>query len=77
MTKELIFADKVSSLTVGVLTKNEIKLIRQSFGLTQTNFSDLLGVKYNNYSSWESGYKNPSSPALTLMHVAKNTLKYL
>lgn len=63
--------DHLSQLNVKVLSPSKIKLIRKSFGLTQVDFSDLLGVKYNTYRSWEGGYKRPSSPALALLHVAK------
>ena len=71
MEEELFKIGTLSNLSEGFLSSTEIKLIRQSFGMTQVDFSDLLGVKYNAYRSWEGGYRYPSSPALALLHVAR------
>lgn len=71
MEEEILKIDDLSSLSGGLLSATEIKVIRKSFGMTQVDFSDLLGVEYNTYRSWEGGYKHPSSPALALLHVAR------
>lgn len=45
--------------------------------MTQEKFSELLGVTYNTYRSWEGGYRKPSSPALSLLYIAKIILNFL
>ncbi len=71
MKFKIIIINIISNLYPERLSSDEIKSIRKSFGVTQTNFADLLGVKYNTYRSWEGGYKSPSSPALALLHIAR------
>jgi DNA-binding transcriptional regulator YiaG len=45
------------------LDRLRIKSIRKTYGMTQVNFADLLGVAYDTYCSWELGVRKPSSPA--------------
>lgn len=71
MMKEISIINIISNLHPERLSSDKIKSIRKSFGLTQVDFADLLGVKYNTYRSWEGGYKSPSSPALALLHIAR------
>ena len=71
MKFKIIIINIISNLYPERLSSDEIKSIRKNFGVTQTNFADLLGVKYNTYRSWEGGYKSPPSPALALLHIAR------
>jgi len=48
-----------------------LKQTRKSvYGLTQVEFAELLGVRYNTYKTWESGRYKPCSPAQALLHMA-------
>lgn len=53
------------------MSPGRIKKIRKKYGMRQADFADLLGVKYDTYSSWEKGVRNPSSPARTLLHISQ------
>lgn len=72
MIEDILELAKLRKVVIGKLTPAEIKSIRRKFSLTQVAFSDLIGVKYNTYRSWEGGYKYPSSPSVALLHIAKN-----
>lgn len=41
-------------------TKDRIKKIRKSAGLTQTAFGELIGAKGNTVTGWETGLRVPS-----------------
>ncbi|HHZ65564.1 TPA: helix-turn-helix domain-containing protein [Candidatus Poribacteria bacterium] len=45
----------------------EVKSIRQKMGLTQEEFSLIIGVSYYSVVSWENGRRIPSGPAVKLM----------
>lgn len=46
----------------------EIKELRTSKKLTQQQLAELLGFNKSAVSSWESGDRNPSGPALKILH---------
>ena len=46
---------------------NRIKQIRKHFGLTQTEFASRIGAQTSTVSSWESGFRSPLSPALSMI----------
>ena len=71
MKNKFLSAKDLSNIGEELITPQIIKNIRKNYNLTQDAFSDLLGVKYNTYRSWEGGYKNPSSPAIALLQIAK------
>ena len=45
---------------------------KKVYGMTQWEFSSLIGVRYQTYKSWEIGRYTPSSPARALLHMAIN-----
>ncbi len=52
------------SSIVGSMAKvNELRLIRQSLGLTQTDMGALLGVKQPGYARWEDEPEKPAAQA--------------
>jgi putative transcriptional regulator len=53
------------------LTPKIIKEIRAMFGFTQVKFAELIGVKYDTYRNWEIGHRSPSSPASSLLRIAR------
>ncbi len=48
----------------------DIKLVRDSFGLSQENFARMLGISPSTLQSWEQGRKNPAGPARLLLQIA-------
>lgn len=51
----------------------ELKQTRKfTYGMTQEEFADLIGVAYYTYISWEQGRYKPSTPAQALLHIVSN-----
>ena len=48
-----------------------IKAIRESYKMTQVNFSDLIMVNYETYRSWEEARRFPSSPGAAILFIAE------
>jgi putative transcriptional regulator len=48
----------------------DVKLIRKSFGLSQTKFSRLLGISPSTLRNWEQGLRRPEGAARVLLSVA-------
>ncbi len=49
-----------------------VKAIRQKAGLTQTQFSTMIGISVRTLQNWEQGHRKPDGPALVLLQVLKN-----
>lgn len=47
--------------------KDRIKLIRKNAGLTQSQFAKSLGTVQNTITGYETGRRNPSGSAITLI----------
>lgn len=45
--------------------KDNLKALRKSAGLSQSQLADMLNVSYKTVSHWESGYSEPSIIQLT------------
>ncbi len=48
-----------------------VKSIRAKLGLSQTQFSRLIGVPPGTLRNWEQGVRRPTGPALALLRVAQ------
>lgn len=46
---------------------SEIKALRESTGLTQRAFSDMLGIPKRSIENWESGVSNPPKYVVRLI----------
>jgi HTH-type transcriptional regulator / antitoxin MqsA len=55
--------------TDGLLTSEEIKAIREMFGMTQVKFAELLGVGEKNFARYESGQTTQSKSMDHLLRV--------
>lgn len=53
------------------LKPKEIRKIRTSLGLSQTDFAHYLGTSVACVRSWEQGTRRPQSAALRLLTIAK------
>lgn len=43
-----------------IIFSERIKELRQKKGLTQQKLAEILGIKQNSYSDWETGKNEPS-----------------
>lgn len=50
-----------------IILKDRIKLIRKNAGLTQSQFAKSLGTVQNTITGYETGRRNPSGSAITLI----------
>jgi putative transcriptional regulator len=48
----------------------DVKHIRESYQLTQTEFAAMLGVSVRTLQNWEQGRRVPEGPARVLLQVA-------
>jgi putative transcriptional regulator len=53
-----------------VTTLPPVSAIRESTGLSQANFAELLGVSVRTLQEWEQGRRAPSGAARTLLRIA-------
>ena len=53
-------------------TQLDVKDIRLKTGLTQAEFSTMVGVSVRTLQNWEQGYRKPEGPALALLTIFKN-----
>jgi len=60
-----------------VITLPPIAEIRKKTGLSQSEFSRLLGVSVRTLQEWEQGRRVPSGPARTLLSIANRNPKLL
>jgi putative transcriptional regulator len=53
------------------LSKDDVRRIRQSLGISQVMFARVINVSPNSIRSWEQGTRKPTAAALKLLTVAK------
>jgi putative transcriptional regulator len=56
---------------------NNIKLIRNKLGLTQSTFAFIMGVSIKTVEAWESGRNEPQGPAQRMLYLMENDSKIL
>lgn len=49
----------------------DVKKIRESIGLSQTEFSSLIHVSIKTLQNWEQGRRHPHGPALALLRILR------
>jgi len=60
-----------------VINVPEIASVRESLGLSQAKFAELLGVSVRTLQDWEQGRRAPSGAARTLLLIAARSPKAL
>lgn len=53
------------------LTKTSVRGLRDKTGLTQAEFSTMIGVSIRNLQNWEQGRREPEGPAKALLRVVE------
>jgi putative transcriptional regulator len=54
-----------------VLTTVDVKALRERLGLTQNEFSGMIGVSIKTLQNWEQGRREPEGPAKALLRVVE------
>lgn len=54
-----------------VLTTVNVKALRERLGLTQNQFSGMIGVSIKTLQNWEQGRREPEGPAKVLLRVVE------
>ena len=57
------------------LKKNSIRALREKTGLTQKEFSAMIGVSVRTLQNWEQGRREPDGPAKALLKVVEKKPK--
>jgi len=60
-----------------VVTVPPVAAIRESTGLSQSGFAQLLGVSVRTLQEWEQGRRSPSGAARTLLMIAAKSPRAL
>ena len=53
------------------LNAPDVKLIREGFSLSQSEFAAMLGISVKTLLNWEQGRRTPPGPARVLLQVAE------
>lgn len=53
-----------------VQTKDELRTLRQEFGVSQSVFAKFMGVSINTLQNWEQGRRQPTGAARVLLTIA-------
>lgn len=70
--------DRVKARYEGIMLPDDIRQLRERFGLTQTEISNALGLGGKTWTRWESGRERPSrsmNNMLVFLHNGKLTLE--
>ena len=54
-----------------VLKTVDVKALRERLGLTQNEFSGMIGVSIKTLQNWEQGRREPEGPAKALLRVVE------
>ena len=54
-----------------VLSDIDVKVLRENIGLTQADFSRMIGVSIKTLQNWEQGRREPDGPAKALLRVVE------
>ena len=54
-----------------VVTAIDVKALRERTGLTQADFSTMIGVSIKTLQNWEQGRREPEGPAKALLRVVE------
>ena len=68
---EIVEGDRQPSRTFHI-DAMKIKEIRQSSGLSQSKFAELISVSVDTLRNWEQGWRSPTGPAKALLRAIAN-----
>lgn len=53
-----------------IIKEPDVAAIRKKYGMTQNEFSILLGISIGTLRNWEQGRRSPQGPAKVLLRIA-------
>jgi putative transcriptional regulator len=65
-----ILRGEVAPSRTFVMDELEVKRIRESYHMSQSQFAALLGISVKTLRNWEQGRRTPDGPARVLLQVA-------
>ncbi len=68
---------KIAVKPVETFSSEDIKLIRQSVGLSQVVFASSLGVSKKTVEAWERGRNRPEGPSRRLLQLIRDNPKVI
>ncbi len=57
------------------LEEPDVVAIREKYGMTQKEFSSMLGISVGTLRNWEQGRRKPQGPAKVLLRIAEKKPK--
>ena len=69
------FRDQRKTLKRRKVDALDVKLVRESLGMSQAQFADFLDISKRTLEKWEQGTRNPAGAARTLLRVIQHDPK--
>lgn len=69
------FRDSPKTLKRKTVDELNVKLVRESLGMSQAQFADFLDISKRTLEKWEQGTRNPAGAARTLLRVIQHDPK--
>lgn len=69
------FRDRPNTLKRRTVEEIDVKQVRESLGMSQTQFADFLDISKRTLEKWEQGTRNPAGAARTLLRVIQHDPK--
>lgn len=66
---------KIKASRKFTLEEPDVLAIREKYGMTQQEFSNLLGISVGTLRNWEQGRRKPQGPAKVLLRIAEKRPK--
>ena len=69
------FRDDPKALKRQTVEELDVKLVRESLGMSQAQFADFMDISKRTLEKWEQGTRNPAGAARTLLRVIQHDPK--
>ncbi|MFQ5547751.1 MAG: helix-turn-helix domain-containing protein [Woeseia sp.] len=69
------FRDSPKTLKRKTVDELNVRLVRESLGMSQAQFADFLDISKRTLEKWEQGTRNPAGAARTLLRVIQHDPK--
>jgi putative transcriptional regulator len=69
------FRDNPKILKRQKVDELDVRLVRESLGMSQAQFADFLDISKRTLEKWEQGTRNPAGAARTLLRVIQHDPK--
>lgn len=69
------FRDKPKALKRHTVEELDVRLVRESLGMSQTQFAEFLDISKRTLEKWEQGSRKPAGAARTLLRIIQHDPK--